>query len=502
MADIYMYEDVESGLADRIVCELKQAGGEDVTLHVNSYGGDVFEGKTVMHQLRKYEGVVTAIVEGVAASAASFIVVGGATRVIMAKGSRMMVHNALSMAFGNANELDRLSEQLRGQSQDIAEIYAERSGKPVGEWLAAMDEETWFTAEQAVTAGLADAVEESRVTNRALCSVSRVANLFKNQAQAPPKSLLEPVTRSESGDETTKPSDGQKGDAMSIKNLAQELGVEPEEVQRVLSGFFNEAVQITGEVEVTYPSDVKIVPTERIKVEPILGDKPAETPEGEDPAVTPVENAAEPAGDSAAVQLAKSAGLTFEMGDVADGFEATVDEGGVVTIKAPAGAEPGTTAEFTVNVNGTSVPLSVAVRSLSDDEDTTDGAGEVAPGADPAAPGPDVVQVPVAFYKELTQAYALNGSRMEEIAERDRAAEVDGWIKRGKFSAAHRTKVIAEHKKNPEQVRTTWGALPDGSVPRNEIGSGHGDESGVEASQKSNLQAKAEKSGFLIRPKL
>ena len=290
---------------------------------------------------------------------------------------------------------------------------------------------------------------------------------------------------------------------MNILNqLAQEMGKKPEEVQRVLSGFFNEAVQITGEVEVTYPSDVKIVPTERIKVEPILGDKPAETPEGEDPAVTPVENAAEPAGDSAAVQLAKSAGLTFEMGDVADGFEATVDEGGVVTIKAPAGAEPGTTAEFTVNVNGTSVPLSVAVRSLSDDEDTTDGAGEVAPGADPAAPGPDVVQVPVAFYKELTQAYALNGSRMEEIAERDRAAEVDGWIKRGKFSAAHRTKVIAEHKKNPEQVRTTWGALPDGSVPRNEIGSGHGDESGVEASQKSNLQAKAEKSGFLIRPKL
>ena len=289
---------------------------------------------------------------------------------------------------------------------------------------------------------------------------------------------------------------------MSIKNLAQELGVEPDELHKKLSGFFNEAVQITGEVEVTYPSDVKIVPTERIKVEPILGDKPAETPEGEDPAVTPVENAAEPAGDSAAVQLAKSAGLTFEMGDVADGFEATVDEGGVVTIKAPAGAEPGTTAEFTVNVNVSSVPLSVAVRSLSDDEDTTDGAGEVAPGADPAAPGPDVVQVPVAFYKELTQAYALNGSRMEEIAERDRAAEVDGWIKRGKFSAAHRTKVIAEHKKNPEQVRTTWGALPDGSVPRNEIGSGHGDESGVEASQKSNLQAKAEKSGFLIRPKL
>ena len=241
MADIYMYEDVEPGLADRIVSELKQAGGEDVTLHVNSYGGDVFEGKTVMHQLRKHEGAVTAIVEGVAASAASFIVAGGATRVIMAKGSRMMVHNALSMAFGNANELDRLSEQLRGQSQDIAEIYAERSGKPVDEWLAAMDDETWFTAEQAVTAGLADAVEEFRVTNNALRSFSRVANLFKNQVQAPPRSLLEPATQ-ESGDKPTTPSDGQEGDAMSIKNLAQELGVEPDVLREKLSNFFNEEV--------------------------------------------------------------------------------------------------------------------------------------------------------------------------------------------------------------------------------------------------------------------
>lgn len=153
--DIYLYEDIEQGLASRFVKELNSADGDEITLHVNSYGGDVFEGKTIMHALRSYEGTVTAIVEGVAASAASFIVAGGADRVVMNKGSRLMIHNALSMAFGNANDLDKLSEQLRSQSLDIANIYAERSGKPVEEWLDAMDKETWFTDEQAVEAGLA-----------------------------------------------------------------------------------------------------------------------------------------------------------------------------------------------------------------------------------------------------------------------------------------------------------------------------------------------------------
>ena len=486
MADIYMYEDVEPGLADRIVSELRQAGGEDVTLHVNSYGGDVFEGKTVMHQLRKHEGAVTAIVEGVAASAASFIVVGGATRVIMAKGSRMMVHNALSMAFGNANELDKLSEQLRGQSQDIAEIYAERSGKPVDEWLAAMDEETWFTAEQAVTAGLADAVEESRVTNSALRSVSRVANLFKNQAQAPPKSLLEPVSRSESGnDKTTTPIVGRKGDAMSIQNLAQELGVEPDELRKKLSGFFNETVKIAGEVDVTYPEDVKIVPTERITVDAKIGDTTAD-----DEQVEVIPEGTEPQPAPGAVELAKSAGLTFTMGDVADGFEATVDEGGTVTVTAPSGAEVGSTAEFTVMVNETAVPLSVTVRALS--EDTND--GESAEGDAPVAPAggespSDVVTVPRAVWDEYMADRAKYSAKLAEDKQRALEAKVDGHIREGRYSAGHRGAAIAAYQTDPVAAEKIWGSIPKNvAVPVQELGHS-GDVAGMSKVEK--LRAKA-----------
>lgn len=462
MADIYMYEDVEPGLADRIVSELRQAGGEDVTLHVNSYGGDVFEGKTVMHQLRKHEGAVTAIVEGVAASAASFIVVGGATRVIMAKGSRMMVHNALSMAFGNANELDKLSEQLRGQSQDIAEIYAERSGKPVDEWLAAMDEETWFTAEQAVTAGLADAVEESRVTNSALRSVSRVANLFKNQAQAPPKSLLEPVSRSESGDETTTPSDGQKGDTVSIQNLAQELGVEPDVLREKLSGFFNETVQVNTEVEISYPEDTQVVPTGKATITPV-GDVPT--------------------------------GLTFALGEVAEGWAAEVAEDtGVITVTAP-NSEPGEQISLTVTVQSgegepTELTTGVTIKAAADDEPEPT-------SAEPAAPvsGGDTVTLDAETYAELKAAAQHGWKAMEQQKEASLVAEVDGWIQEGRISAARRTKAIAAMKRDPEAARDIYGSNPAGTIPRAEIGYGKD----VEPDAVKNLSAKADKVGFLSR---
>lgn len=465
MADIYMYEDVEPGLADRIVSELKQAGGENVTLHVNSYGGDVFEGKTVMHQLRKYEGAVTAIVEGVAASAASFIVVGGATRVIMAKGSRMMVHNALSMAFGNANELDRLSEQLRGQSQDIAEIYAERSGKPVDEWLAAMDEETWFTAEQAVTAGLADAVEESRVTNSALCPVSRVANLFKNQAQAPPKSLLEPVSRSESGNEkTTTPLDGRKGDAMSIQNLAQELGVEPDELRKKLSGFFNEEVTVTATVDLAYPEDATVVPTGVVEVAPV----------GEVPA-----------------------GVTFELSGTPDGWAGEVAEDtGVLKVTAPSNVEPDTEVQFTVAVNGgagepVELTVPVMVKAAANTEEET--SQETAP--EPAAPAEDTVTLDAETYAELKAAAQHGWKAMEEQKEASLVAEVDGWIKEGRISAARRTKAIAAMKRDAEAARDIYGSNPAGTIPRAEIGYGKD----AEPDEAKTVRAKADKVGFLTR---
>lgn len=234
----------------------------------------------------------------------------------------------------------------------------------------------------------------------------------------------------------------------------------------------NESVQIAGEVDVNYPSDVKIVPTEKIKVEPVIGDKPAEPVEGEQ-----VEDVDEPAGDSAAVQLAKQAGLTFAIGDIAEGFTAEVDEGGVVTITAPSGAEVGSTAAFTVLVNDTPVALSVTVRSLSEDpeDEPAEAATETAtePAAE-AAPGEPVnkIVLDTDSYNELKAAAQFGWSAMESQKEKDLESEVDQWIADGRISSALRTKAVAAIKRDAATARDLYGTNPKNTIPRAEVGYG------------------------------
>jgi hypothetical protein len=90
---------------------------------------------------------------------------------LMEPTARLMIHDGFAMAAGNAAELAKMVEQLNSASDTIASIYASRTGKPQADWRAAMVEETWYTAEAAVAAGLADAIVGA--TNRAMQLVNR-----------------------------------------------------------------------------------------------------------------------------------------------------------------------------------------------------------------------------------------------------------------------------------------------------------------------------------------
>lgn len=476
-----MWEPENAITAKNVMAQLSDVDG-DVTVRISSGGGDVYEGIDIMNALKNHPGRVTVIVESLAASAASFIAVGGGDEVLMRPSSELMIHRAWTFTDGNADEVRKTLADLERQDMKLASIYAEKAGGQVDDWLDAMGAETWYTAEEAVAAGLADRVVDAKPVPEAQAPAAAIRGRFKfaNRAAAPPP----PVTRSESGDEKTKPSDGQKGDAMSIKNLAQELGVEPDVLHEKLSGFFNETVSITGEVDVTYPQDAKIVPTERITIDPTIGD----TPVDEEP-VEVVPEGTEPQPNSAAVELAKSAGLTFAMGDVADGFDASVDEGGTVTITAPSGVEVGSVAEFTVLVNDTAVPLSVTVRALSE-ETTEDGAEDDTPAAPDggAAPG-DVVTVPRAVWNEYMEDRARYSAKLAEDKQRALEAKVDAHIREGRYSAAHRSAAIAAYKTDPVAADKIWGALPKNvAVPMEEIGHS-GDVAGM--TQVEKLRAKA-----------
>ena len=464
MNEILIYGDIGFEVqAKDIVNQLNDADGP-LSVRVDSFGGDVYAGISILNALRRYPDVVTVYVDGIAASAASFIAVGGADKLIMSPNSSLLIHGAWSQGMGNSEEIAQLAKDLNQVTDNLATIYAEKTGKEPAYWRELMKKDTTFTAEQAVEAGLADAVAEFEKSAKAEKCHAVMASQRSRFAMAGGRGVPEIESRAAAPPPpTSKPSDGQKEDTLSIENLAQELGVEPDELRKKLSGFFNEAVTISGEVDVTYPADVRIVPTERITVDPTIGDKPAE---GEQVEVVP--DGTEPQPDSAAVQLAKSAGLTFVMGDIADGFEASVDEGGTVTIKAPSGVEPGDTAEFSVMVNETAVPLTVTVRGLSDEEDVP---GEEAPVE--TAPAPDMVTLDRETYADLRAAAQLGWKAMEaeKVAKLD--AEVDGWITEGRISSAMRAKAVKAIRTNADLARDLYGSNPAGTIPRNEIGSGH-----------------------------
>jgi ATP-dependent protease ClpP protease subunit len=126
-------------------------------VHVNSAGGDVFDGLAIMNTIRDHKGPVTTVVDGLAASIASVIVQAGQERIAQ-PGSMLMIHDAFGQAVGNASEMAKMAQTLDEVSANLASVYAGRSGKTQQAWRDAMKQETWYTAEEAVAAGLADKV--------------------------------------------------------------------------------------------------------------------------------------------------------------------------------------------------------------------------------------------------------------------------------------------------------------------------------------------------------
>jgi ATP-dependent protease ClpP protease subunit len=141
-----------------------QAGRLD--LRVSSPGGSFHEACAMRAALVAHPAYVTAYVDGLAASAAS-VLITGADKVIQARGAQQMCHRASCLAIGTAADLRADADLLDKVDRDIAGFYLERSGQgSVESWLSAMDAETWYTAEEAVAAGLADEIAADPVRTR------------------------------------------------------------------------------------------------------------------------------------------------------------------------------------------------------------------------------------------------------------------------------------------------------------------------------------------------
>jgi ATP-dependent protease ClpP protease subunit len=170
LTEVYLYDFIgEWGVtASDFVGELRNAKAGAVDLHINCEGGEVFDGLAIYAAIQQHKGHVAAYVDGLAASSASFIA-QAADEIVMAPRSRMMIHDAHGLAIGNARDMQAMAALLDDLSDNIAEIYAARSGKSVAYWRTAMhgqdgSDGTWYDAEAAVAAGLADRVAAGRTT--------------------------------------------------------------------------------------------------------------------------------------------------------------------------------------------------------------------------------------------------------------------------------------------------------------------------------------------------
>ncbi|WP_145279065.1 head maturation protease, ClpP-related [Pseudomonas sp. URMO17WK12:I11] len=138
----------------RIDAALRAIGDREVTVYINSPGGDMFEGIAIYNRLREHKQKVTTKVLGMAASAASVIYLAGSERQV-ASSAFLMIHNCWTFLSGNRHYLRDVSDDMEEFDAAMADLYAETSGQPVEDMAELMDDETFIRGKRAVELGLA-----------------------------------------------------------------------------------------------------------------------------------------------------------------------------------------------------------------------------------------------------------------------------------------------------------------------------------------------------------
>ncbi|MFR0673160.1 head maturation protease, ClpP-related [Enterobacterales bacterium AW_CKDN230030176-1A_HGKHYDSX7] len=138
----------------RIDAALRAIGDREVTVYINSPGGDMFEGIAIYNRLREHSQKVTTKVLGMAASAASIIYLAGTERQV-ASSAFLMIHNCWTFLSGNRHYLRDVADDMQEFDAAMADLYAETSGQPVEDMAELMDDETFIRGKRALELGLA-----------------------------------------------------------------------------------------------------------------------------------------------------------------------------------------------------------------------------------------------------------------------------------------------------------------------------------------------------------
>lgn len=226
-AEVLIYDEIDSWFgvsAEQLARDIAALDdSRDLVVRINSPGGNVYDGVAILNSLRGHPGKVTVVVDGLAASAASVIAMGG-DEIVMNRNSELMIHNGRAAVVGGAEDMRKMADRLEAVNANLAAIYTERAGGTVEDWRAVMAAETWYSADEAVEAGLADRVETGSADARAIAAkfdLSVFAHAGRAHAPAPP-AIQTPSAEAEVVSQHT---EGDRHMPTLQEGLAQLLGI-------------------------------------------------------------------------------------------------------------------------------------------------------------------------------------------------------------------------------------------------------------------------------------
>jgi ATP-dependent Clp protease protease subunit len=164
--DLYLYGDIgdswwgDTITARNVINALSEIETDVINAHIQSYGGEVFEGITISNLFKQSEKTINIYIDGIAASAATIIALGG-DKIVMPANTQFMIHNPWTYAVGNADELEKVVNQLRKTEDSIIATYMEKFVGTEDELRELLEAEEFLTAEEALAYGFADEILET-----------------------------------------------------------------------------------------------------------------------------------------------------------------------------------------------------------------------------------------------------------------------------------------------------------------------------------------------------
>lgn len=178
----YAYEEYGETSAVNLSKQLEALGDvSKINVYINSYGGEVAEGLAIYNALKRHKAKVTTYCDGFAASIASVIFMAGDERV-MSEASLLMIHNAWTMAIGNADDLRKQADDLEKITQASVNAYKSHSDLSEEAIKALMDAETWILPEEALEYGFATSIEKTETKKASQSVKSKLFELIKMHA--------------------------------------------------------------------------------------------------------------------------------------------------------------------------------------------------------------------------------------------------------------------------------------------------------------------------------